>query len=630
MKRFVILFLVALFIISVPVDVFAAGNSAEDMYEEGMQYYEKADYDRAFARFQISGEVKGYAPSLNMLGVCYRDGLGTEPDLKEAERLFSLSSDRGYAPAAESLAELQTAIVSEEAQPASLGQRKNEAPVLLSAKPEDNNCVRVVWQREEGAEGYTVFRRAYLGTFSKVITTRETSFLDQTCENGIQYYYKIRAKYSDGSWSKDSNQIGVTVPEPLDSEKLIPRIASLSLDKGGMPTLEWEKVDGAVVYQILRSEEKDSGFTHLKTTKQTSLTSVSEKRGHTYYYKIRAQLSDYSWGAFSETVGITVPKWKLSVGDTITIGLWKQNNETPGNESIAWQVLAVEEEKALVISEQGLDCCPYHNDRHESTVTWDNSSIRFWLNDYFYNNAFSDEEKTRIIMTDIKAGGNPSFSTEYGNETKDRVFLLSADEANKYFSSSQARQCSATDYAKSRGGYTDESSYARCWWWLRTPGDSQADTAYVDIGGNINLSGTDAVYAHNVIRPAIWIEMKEDEEDPGEKESEGQPEERLILYYRAGGDSKGDEVLLPEITSAVLQSGEKLVIEWSEITEPLMYYKVFRSSDGKKYTTRGVSQTNVFSDSSISSGTTYYYKILAVYSNGSKGEYSNAIRITIP
>ena len=35
------------------------------------------------------------------------------------------------------------------------------------------------------------------------------------------------------------------------------------------------------------------------------------------------------------------------------------------------------------------------------------------------------------------------------------------------------------------------------------------DTAYVDIGGNINLSGTDAVYEHNAVRPALWIEVGE-------------------------------------------------------------------------------------------------------------------------
>ncbi len=89
------------------IDVSAAGSSAESMYEEGLEYFEQKDYDRAFARFQISGDVREFAPAQNMLGICYWDGLGTETDLEEAERYFRLSADQGYTPAQENLMKLQ-------------------------------------------------------------------------------------------------------------------------------------------------------------------------------------------------------------------------------------------------------------------------------------------------------------------------------------------------------------------------------------------------------------------------------------------------------------------------------------------------------------------------------------------
>ena len=66
----------------------AAGNSAEDQYVTGMEYFDRQDYDHAFSYFQISGEIRGYAPAQNMLGVCYRDGLGTQQDSAESERYF--------------------------------------------------------------------------------------------------------------------------------------------------------------------------------------------------------------------------------------------------------------------------------------------------------------------------------------------------------------------------------------------------------------------------------------------------------------------------------------------------------------------------------------------------------------
>lgn len=104
MKRILVVLIVIAGLLScVQANCYSAGNSVEALYEEGMKFFEQEDYDRAFARFQISGEVKGYAPALNMLGVCYRDGLGTEPDIAEAERCFRLSADQGFVPAQENL-----------------------------------------------------------------------------------------------------------------------------------------------------------------------------------------------------------------------------------------------------------------------------------------------------------------------------------------------------------------------------------------------------------------------------------------------------------------------------------------------------------------------------------------------
>ena len=104
MKRMVILILiVSVLLTTMQANALAAGNEPEELYKKGVDYFEGDDFDSAFSYFQISGEVKGYAPSQNMLGVCYRDGLGIEQDLEEAERLFRLSADQGYAPAQENL-----------------------------------------------------------------------------------------------------------------------------------------------------------------------------------------------------------------------------------------------------------------------------------------------------------------------------------------------------------------------------------------------------------------------------------------------------------------------------------------------------------------------------------------------
>ena len=115
-KKLLVLWMILLLLVSsILPDVYASAKSVlEEQYEAGMGYFAEGDYVRAFSYFQISGKVKGYAPAQNMLGVCYRDGLGTEKDLAEAENYFRLSADQGYAPAEENLRELEKNRNSEE------------------------------------------------------------------------------------------------------------------------------------------------------------------------------------------------------------------------------------------------------------------------------------------------------------------------------------------------------------------------------------------------------------------------------------------------------------------------------------------------------------------------------------
>ena len=103
----------------------------------------------------------------------------------------------------------------------------------------------------------------------------------------------------------------------------------------------------------------------------------------------------------------------------------------------------------------------------------------------------------------VSADKNLAYNTEPGNATQDKVFLLSISEANKYFTSNNARKCKPTAYAKKQGAYTNDGGW--CWWWLRSPGHWQAEAARVSIVGGVNEYG---VVAHipGAVRPALWIE----------------------------------------------------------------------------------------------------------------------------
>lgn len=197
---------------------------------------------------------------------------------------------------------------------------------------------------------------------------------------------------------------------------------------------------------------------------------------------------------------------KAAVGDKITFGTYEQDNVTSnGAEDIEWLVLAKENNKILVISDKALDYQRY-NKTYEK-ITWEQCSLRKWLNDSFFNAAFSEEEQALIQNTTVSADKNPKYSTDPGNATTDKVFLLSINEAEKYFSGEQARKCTTTAYVIAIAQSEYDNKYVS-WWWLRSPGDKQENAAHVDYAGSIDYSSLSVSGNVGCVRPALWISLE--------------------------------------------------------------------------------------------------------------------------
>ncbi|MBP5781130.1 MAG: hypothetical protein J6X34_07845 [Clostridia bacterium] len=104
----------------------------------------------------------------------------------------------------------------------------------------------------------------------------------------------------------------------------------------------------------------------------------------------------------------------------------------------------------MLLSKYGLDCQPFNKDH--TSATWENCSLRAWLNDEFINTAFSDTEKAWISLTSLANPDNPEEGTSGGNDTADKVFILSLDEAvnteygfsGEYGTADKLRQCAPT------------------------------------------------------------------------------------------------------------------------------------------------------------------------------------------
>ena len=194
------------------------------------------------------------------------------------------------------------------------------------------------------------------------------------------------------------------------------------------------------------------------------------------------------------------------VGDIITFGTYEQDNKTAnGKEEIEWKVLEKDENgKMFVVSRYALDCRHYHSKIEQ--VTWETSDIRSWLNNDFYSTAFTKSERAKIKTTTLENRDNADYNTDGGNNTKDKIFLLSIDEAKAYLPSTVERVCIATKYAESQGSQL-ESLTRSCRWWLRSPGSTLYNASFVKLDGFILQLGTPVSVEKRSVRPAMWIEL---------------------------------------------------------------------------------------------------------------------------
>lgn len=172
-----------------------------------------------------------------------------------------------------------------------------------------------------------------------------------------------------------------------------------------------------------------------------------------------------------EESSVSSEKETASLSDTVTFGSYQDEN-------IEWYVLTQEDGKALLLSVHALDTRPFN----DSPATWDNSSLRTWLNDEFYQDAFTADEQKEIQLTHLHNGDELGYGTAAGRDTDDHVFLLSASEAEKYLSDNETTT-SPTQYALSQGAYTNDKG--DCAWWLRSPGMDDDGPAYYSSQGNL-------------------------------------------------------------------------------------------------------------------------------------------------
>ena len=225
--------------------------------------------------------------------------------------------------------------------------------------------------------------------------------------------------------------------------------------------------------------------------------------------------------------------------DIITFGTYKQDKKQDAPaEPIQWIVIGKDDESLTLLSLYVIDVGPYHEERRD--ITWEGAALRRWLNDEFIAEAFTPEERDLLMLTTVPPHANPKYPYDFqgnpitpGNETNDRVWILSEEEAKALPAS--ILKAESTKYAKSggtiattggtyyytitdptgtyfidfQGNVQRETTYVdySANWWLRTPGDLQRKSMYVSEAGKLMYEGYSVEFAQFGIRPVIRISI---------------------------------------------------------------------------------------------------------------------------
>jgi hypothetical protein len=204
-----------------------------------------------------------------------------------------------------------------------------------------------------------------------------------------------------------------------------------------------------------------------------------------------------------------------------------QEDVTFGN--YTWKVLEIKDDTALLITNEIVDTGSF-NDEYEA-IDWSGSSLRKYLNDPFLRENFTEDEQGKIVQVMNTTPDNAWFYTSGGGNTLDRIFLLSIEEVLKYFGDSgqlESKNPDSGDHVEdeySEYNIDDEYNTERiarsdgtaAWWWLRSMGHTSKFAGAVTHSGRLEVGGY-FVQEEFGIRPAIWVQMKNTQDDVVDQE----------------------------------------------------------------------------------------------------------------
>ena len=444
------------------------------------------------------------------------------------------------------------------------------------------------WNAVSGAAKYEVYRaRSRSGEYIKYSTVTGTSYTNTSyIEDGNTCYYKVRALDASGTAGAWSSIVSVTYRAASTGTLPAPTVTGGN-DAQGRPTLTWNAVTGAAKYEVYRARSQSGDYIKYSTVTGTSYTNTSYiEDGNTYYYKVRALDANGTAGAWGSIVSVT---YRAASTGTLSAPTVTGGNDAQGRPTLKWNAVtgAAKYEVYRARSLNG-DYIKY------STVTgtsYTNTSYIENGNTYYY--------KVRALKSDGTAGAWSSIvSVTYRAASTGTLPAPAVTGGND----SQGRPTLKWKAVSGAAKYEIYRSYSRDGSYSKY--STQTSTAYTN--SSYLTSGTTYYYK---------VRALDANGNAGPYSAVVSVTCRLKLSapsVTGGKDSQGRPTL-----------------KWNAVTGAAKY-EVYRSTSRSgtytKYSTQ--TSTSYTNSSYLTSGTTYYYKVRALGSDGSYGPYSSVVSVT--
>ena len=401
---------------------------------------------------------------------------------------------------------------------------------------------------------YILYRTADGKTFEKFASTKDTHISVPTTD--IYGYAVMIGTMKMGSDNKEYYSLKMTNGTPVK-----PVVAGDVRGESGKPALSWFRLANVDHYEIYRAQGTSNDFAKLYETKYLSYSNTSAVPGTTYTYKVRAIFKDGTASPFSEAVTITAvcPQvTKLAVG-----------GDESGRPLLTWAAVNGANGYAVYRSESADG--EFVKVASVSTTKYADTAAENGKTYYYYVIAVKNDAASGL-RSDVV-----STTAVYPQVTK---LAVGGDESGR-----PLLTWAAVNGANGYAVYRSES----------------ADGEFVKVASVSTTKYADTAAENGKTYYYYVIAVKND----------------AAYGLRSDVVSTTVELAVVEPVVGARQADGKPTLHWNKLQNAVSY-QVYRadSKDGKYvrvFTTKGLTYTHV----SAQLDKTYYYKVKAVFSDGS-------------